>query len=65
MANSRKQHRVVIVGAGFAGFNTARELSRLAMPLRRSNQDEGSRRETDRRTRARSAARALLRGYRR
>jgi NADH dehydrogenase len=27
---SRKEHRVVIVGAGFAGFNAARELSRLA-----------------------------------
>ena len=26
---SRKQHRVVIVGAGFAGFNAARELSSL------------------------------------
>ena len=26
---SRKQHRVVIVGAGFAGFNAARELSKL------------------------------------
>ena len=30
MASSRRQHRVVIVGAGFAGFNAARELSRLA-----------------------------------
>ena len=30
MATSQKQHRVVIVGAGFAGFNAARELSRLA-----------------------------------
>jgi monoamine oxidase len=30
MANSQKQYRVVIVGAGFAGFNAARELSRLA-----------------------------------
>jgi NADH dehydrogenase len=30
MANSRKRHRVVIVGAGFAGFNAARELSRIA-----------------------------------
>ena len=30
MAASRKQHRVVIVGAGFAGYNAARELSRLA-----------------------------------
>jgi len=30
MANARKQHRVVIVGAGFAGYNAARELSRLA-----------------------------------
>jgi NADH:ubiquinone reductase (H+-translocating) len=27
---SQKKHRVVIVGAGFAGFNAARELSRLA-----------------------------------
>jgi NADH dehydrogenase len=26
---SQKEHRVVIVGAGFAGFNAARELSRL------------------------------------
>jgi NADH:quinone reductase (non-electrogenic) len=26
---SEKTHRVVIVGAGFAGFNAARELSRL------------------------------------
>jgi NADH dehydrogenase len=30
MAEPRKQHRVVIVGAGFAGFNAARELVRLA-----------------------------------
>jgi NADH dehydrogenase len=30
MAKSRQQHRVVIVGAGFAGLNAARELSRLA-----------------------------------
>jgi NADH dehydrogenase len=30
MANAGKQHRVVIVGAGFAGYNAARELSRLA-----------------------------------
>jgi monoamine oxidase len=30
MANSQKQHRVVIVGARFAGFNAAWELSRLA-----------------------------------
>jgi NADH:ubiquinone reductase (H+-translocating) len=31
MAEShKKEHRVVIVGAGFAGFNAARELSRLA-----------------------------------
>jgi NADH:quinone reductase (non-electrogenic) len=30
MANSGKQHRVVIVGAGFAGYNAARELSRRA-----------------------------------
>jgi NADH dehydrogenase len=30
MADSRKRHRVVIVGAGFAGFNAARELSRLS-----------------------------------
>src|SRR5580693_6502426 len=29
MAESRKVPRVVIVGAGFAGFNAARELSRL------------------------------------
>src|SRR5580700_6376903 len=29
MAGSAKEHRVVIVGAGFAGFNAARELSRL------------------------------------
>ena len=29
MAESLKEHRVVIVGAGFAGFNAARELSRL------------------------------------
>ena len=29
MADSSKEHRVVIVGAGFAGFNAARELSRL------------------------------------
>jgi NADH dehydrogenase len=29
MAESEKTHRVVIVGAGFAGFNAARELSRL------------------------------------
>ena len=29
MAESEKKHRVVIVGAGFAGFNAARELSRL------------------------------------
>ena len=29
MAESREKHRVVIVGAGFAGFNAARELSRL------------------------------------
>jgi NADH:ubiquinone reductase (H+-translocating) len=26
---SREKHRVVIVGAGFAGFNAARELSKL------------------------------------
>ena len=30
MAEPQKKHRVVIVGAGFAGFNAARELSRLA-----------------------------------
>jgi NADH dehydrogenase len=30
MASSHKQRRVVIVGAGFAGYNAARELSRLA-----------------------------------
>jgi NADH dehydrogenase len=29
MTNSQKEHRVVIVGAGFAGFNAARKLSRL------------------------------------
>jgi NADH:ubiquinone reductase (H+-translocating) len=29
MARSHKEHRVVVVGAGFAGFNAARELSRL------------------------------------
>src|SRR6202050_2466005 len=29
MAESQKAPRVVIVGAGFAGFNAARELSRL------------------------------------
>src|SRR5277367_3005861 len=29
VAESRKEHRVVIVGAGFAGFHAARELSRL------------------------------------
>ena len=29
MAESQKKHRVVIVGAGFAGFNAARKLSRL------------------------------------
>jgi pyridine nucleotide-disulfide oxidoreductase len=29
MAGNKKEHRVVIVGAGFAGFNAARELSRL------------------------------------
>ena len=29
MAKAPKDHRVVIVGAGFAGFNAARELSRL------------------------------------
>ena len=30
MAESQEKHRVVIVGTGFAGFNAARELSRLA-----------------------------------
>lgn len=30
MAKNDKKHRVVIVGAGFAGFNAARELSRLS-----------------------------------
>jgi len=30
MAEPQKKHRVVIVGAGFAGFHAARELSRLA-----------------------------------
>jgi NADH dehydrogenase len=29
MARSQEKRRVVIVGAGFAGFNAARELSRL------------------------------------
>jgi NADH:ubiquinone reductase (H+-translocating) len=29
MAENQKEHRVVIVGAGFAGFNAARELVRL------------------------------------
>ena len=29
MAESEKTHRVVVVGAGFAGFNAARELVRL------------------------------------
>jgi NADH:ubiquinone reductase (H+-translocating) len=29
MSEPQKEHRVVIVGAGFAGFNAARELSRL------------------------------------
>jgi NADH dehydrogenase len=29
MPDRSKAHRVVIVGAGFAGFNAARELSRL------------------------------------
>jgi monoamine oxidase len=29
MADSEKTHRVVIVGAGFAGFNAARELVQL------------------------------------
>jgi NADH dehydrogenase len=30
MADSHKRHRVVVVGAGFAGFNAARELARRA-----------------------------------
>ena len=30
MPNSPERHRVVIVGAGFAGYNAARELSRVA-----------------------------------
>lgn len=30
MAKPQKEHRVVIVGTGFAGFNAARELARLA-----------------------------------
>jgi NADH dehydrogenase len=30
MADAAKQHRVVIMGAGFAGFHAARELSRIA-----------------------------------
>src|SRR6476620_4910093 len=29
MAGHKKEHRVVIAGAGFAGFNAARELSKL------------------------------------
>jgi NADH dehydrogenase FAD-containing subunit len=29
MAESQEKHRVVIVGAGFAGFNAARELTKL------------------------------------
>ena len=29
MAGHKKEHHVVIVGTGFAGFNAARELSRL------------------------------------
>ena len=29
MAEPREKRRVVIVGAGFAGFNAARELSKL------------------------------------
>jgi NADH dehydrogenase len=29
MAQSQEEQRVVVVGAGFAGFNAARELSRL------------------------------------
>jgi NADPH-dependent 2,4-dienoyl-CoA reductase/sulfur reductase-like enzyme len=29
MAESQKKQRVVVVGAGFAGFNAARDLSRL------------------------------------
>ena len=29
MAESREKRRVVVVGAGFAGFNAARELSKL------------------------------------
>jgi NADH dehydrogenase FAD-containing subunit len=35
---SRKRHRVVIVGAGFAGFHAARELSSLvALPRPKSS----------------------------
>ena len=37
---SQKQHRVVIVGAGFAGFNAARELSRLARRHDRDRADQ-------------------------
>ena len=29
MPNPQKRHRVIVVGAGFAGFNAPRELSRL------------------------------------
>jgi NADPH-dependent 2,4-dienoyl-CoA reductase/sulfur reductase-like enzyme len=36
MTAGDKEHRVVIVGAGFAGFNAARELSRLMGPRPRS-----------------------------
>jgi NADH dehydrogenase FAD-containing subunit len=32
MPESQKERRVVIVGAGFAGFNAAQELSRLMGP---------------------------------
>ncbi len=33
MAEAQKGHRVVIVGAGFAGFNAARKLPRLVGPI--------------------------------
>ena len=29
MPSPQKKHRVIIIGAGFAGFNAARELARL------------------------------------
>jgi monoamine oxidase len=33
MTDDKKKHRVVIVGAGFAGFNAARELLRPSAAL--------------------------------